>query len=71
MNPSETSKSFDTATIYAFGIAVFGEERRFTDWISQPLPALGGLTPISLLDSEAGRQDVYNLIGRISYGVYF
>lgn len=34
-------------------------------WLSQPLPALGGLTPI-----QAPLEEVLDLIGRLEHGVF-
>lgn len=58
------------ADIYTYGYRVFGDEQLFNDWIREPLPALGGATPFSLLDNQFGREEVRDLIGRIAYGVY-
>lgn len=58
------------ADIYTYGYQVFGDEQLFNDWIREPLPALGGATPFSLLDNQFGREEVRDLIGRIAYGVY-
>ena len=53
------------------GVTAFRyEEKRFNDWIKEPLQALGGATPFSLLDNQFGREEVRDLIGRIAYGVY-
>lgn len=49
---------------------VLGDFDKATDWLSSENNALGGVTPISLLDTDAGAQSVMDLLGRIEHGVY-
>lgn len=58
------------ADIYSYGYQVFEDDQRFNNWIKEPLQALDGATPFSLLDNQFGREEVRDLIGRIAYGVY-
>lgn len=39
-------------------------------WLMKPNRALGGLVPLTLLDSDAGASAVEQVLGRIEYGVY-
>jgi len=65
-----SEKIFSLADIYAYGYQVFENENRFNDWVFAPNHALGGQKPFDLLDSQYGREEIKNLIGRIEYGVY-
>lgn len=38
-------------------------------WLNRPAKALGGVTPMSCLDTIAGADAVRDLIGRLEYGV--
>lgn len=58
------------ADLYSYGYEVFEDEARFNNWIFRANQALGGHAPYDLLDSQYGREEVKNLIGRIAYGVY-
>jgi len=58
------------ADIYSYGYEVFEDENRFNEWVFRSNQSLGGLSPYDLLDSQYGREEVKNLIGRIDYGVY-
>ncbi|MCW3091032.1 MAG: hypothetical protein JWP81_2101 [Ferruginibacter sp.] len=58
------------ADLYSYGFEVFEDEAKFNEWIFNPNRALGGKQPFELLDSQFGREEVKNLIGRIDYGVY-
>ncbi|WP_018613562.1 type II RES/Xre toxin-antitoxin system antitoxin [Segetibacter koreensis] len=68
MNLSE--KIVSVADIYSYGYEVFEDETKFNDWIFRTNRSLGGQAPYDLLDSQYGREEVKNLIGRIDYGVY-
>lgn len=56
--------------IYSYGYEVFGDVKRFNQWMLKPNNALGGKVPSEFLDNQFGREEVMNLIGRINYGVY-
>ncbi len=58
------------ADIYSFGFEVFGDQRRFNEWMASPNCALGGKAPVDVAGSLFGREEVRNIIGRIDYGVY-
>jgi len=47
---------------------VFGEGG--IEWIKQPNKALGGQTPLSLLDTDIGTESVLDTLGRIEHGVF-
>lgn len=41
-----------------------------TNWVHEPVPALGGVAPVTYLDTEEGRQLVSALLARASSGAY-
>jgi len=45
-----------------------GEDHTANRWLKRPNPALGGRTPLELMDSEPGARFVENVLGRIAYG---
>ncbi|MBS1663808.1 MAG: DUF2384 domain-containing protein [Bacteroidetes bacterium] len=69
-NLTLSEKILGLAEIYSYGYEVFEEEIRFNEWIFRPNKALGGQAPYDLLDTQYGREEVKNVIGRIDYGVY-
>lgn len=69
-NQSLGEKIVSLADVYSYGYEVFEDEERFNQWVFRPNKALGGKTPYSFLNSQYGREEVKNLIGRIDYGVY-
>lgn len=58
------------ADLYSFGYEVFEDHDRFNRWIVSPNQALEGFTPFEFIDNQYGREEIYDLIGRIAYGVY-
>lgn len=57
------------ADLYSFGYEVFGNKDSFNSWMFATNQALGGAAPFDLIDNLYGREEVYDLIGRIAYGV--
>ena len=58
------------ATIYSYGYEVFEDEEKFNHWMMHPVRALGWQTPLELMDTQYGRAEVGDLIGRIQYGIF-
>ena len=73
------AEKFDTATserilfladTLAYGQSVFEDRDRFNVWMKNSNKALGDKTPIELMDTLYGMQEIKKLIGRIEYGVF-
>ncbi len=58
------------ADLYSYGYEVFEDEDRFNAWVFSANHALGGLAPFDYLDTQFGREEIKDLIGRVDYGVY-
>ena len=58
------------ADIYSFGYEVFESKEKFNQWMKSGNNALGGVSPLNLLDTLYGMEEVKHLIGRIQYGIY-
>ena len=65
-----SERIFLIADLYSYGYEVFGDRLKFNTWIKRENRALGGITPLSLIDTLYGIEEVRHLIGRIEYGVY-
>jgi putative toxin-antitoxin system antitoxin component (TIGR02293 family) len=65
-----SEKLISLAEVYTHGFDVFGSENTFIDWLNAPSRALGMVTPFSMLQTQYGRQEVQNVLGRIEWGVY-
>ncbi|OQP63624.1 type II RES/Xre toxin-antitoxin system antitoxin [Niastella populi] len=58
------------AEFISYGREVFESRERFNTWIKQPSMALGNKTPLELLDTVYGIEEVKKELSRIEYGVY-
>src|SRR5207253_214252 len=64
----ESDRLFRLARIVALAKRYLGEEERAARWLKRPNRALGGNTPLELIDTEPGARAVENALGRIAYG---
>ena len=55
--------------IIARAVDVHGDRDKASRWLRQPNGALGGAVPLELLDTDAGGQQVEQVLGRIEHGV--
>ncbi len=58
------------ADVFSYGLVVFEDRDRLTAWLKRPSKALGDKSPIDMMDTLYGIQEVKNELGRIEYGVY-
>lgn len=69
LDPVTSDRLYRLAKIEAEAIETFGDEATAMDWLKSPNRALGD-KPLSLLDTEAGADQVLRVLGRIEHGVY-
>jgi putative toxin-antitoxin system antitoxin component (TIGR02293 family) len=69
LNVDESDRLYRLARITATALNVFGEEEKARRWLLKPNRALGGETPLALLDTDAGARQVEEVLGRIEHGV--
>jgi putative toxin-antitoxin system antitoxin component (TIGR02293 family) len=65
-----SEKIFLLADLYSYGYEVFENKGKFNSWMKNDNRSLGGITPLSLIDTLYGFEEIKHLIGRIEYGVY-
>jgi len=53
-----------------YGHSVFEDKDTFNEWMKKKNMALGGKTPLELMDTIYGTEEVKREIGRIEYGVF-
>ena len=70
LSPEESERVYRFAKIFAFAESVLGNKEKARHWLTSPNRALRNATPLSLLETEAGADEVSNVLGRIDYGVY-
>jgi len=64
----ESDRLYGLARIIALAKHYLGDSPKATRWLRRPNRALGGSTPLELVDTELGARTVENVLGRIAYG---
>ena len=70
LKPTESERLVRLARAVAAAVDVLGNREKTISWLQRPNRALGGVTPLSMLDTDIGLQEVLNVLGRISHGVF-
>lgn len=65
-----SDRLYRLARIAAQAETVFENPQTASTWLRRPNRSLNGRAPIDLLDTDAGTQQVAELLDRIEYGVY-
>lgn len=64
----ESDRLYRLARIVALANEYLGDRERALRWLKHPNRALGGMAPVSAIDTELGARQVENILGRIAYG---
>ena len=64
----ESDRLYRLARIVAIANQYLGDHERAMRWLKHPNRALGGIAPVSAIDTELGARQVENILGRIAYG---
>ena len=67
---SESDRLYRIARIVAHTLDIFENVETARDWLKKSNRALGGKTPLELLDTDAGTQQVDEVLNKIEYGIY-
>lgn len=67
--PAELDRLYRVEKVLERANIVFEDRAAVQAWMSSCIRSLGGVTPLSLLDTEAGYELVLDTLGRIEYGV--
>ena len=70
LNATWSDRLYRLARIAAQAQVVFEQPQTATNWLKRPNRALSGYAPVDLLDTDAGTEQVAELLDRIEYGVY-
>jgi putative toxin-antitoxin system antitoxin component (TIGR02293 family) len=70
LNRDESAKLVRLARVVERAVEVFEDEHTALDWLKAVNGALGGATPVSLLDTDLGASAVLDTLGRIEHGVF-
>ncbi len=64
----ESDRLYRLARVVALTKHYIGDKDTATRWLKRPNRALGGATPLDLVDTELGARTVEDVLGRIAYG---
>ena len=71
LSVQESDRLYRIVEVYRQALALFeGDRQAARAWLKEPARALGGVSPLAYLDTEAGADAVRDLIGRLEHGVY-
>lgn len=57
------------STVLLRALEVFGDSPRALKWMEEANPALKNDTPLHAIQTDEGRREVLNILGRIDYGI--
>ncbi|HLH35822.1 MAG TPA: antitoxin Xre/MbcA/ParS toxin-binding domain-containing protein [Alloacidobacterium sp.] len=64
----ESDRLYRLARLVALAEYFLGDHDIAIQWLRRPNHALGGVAPLSIIDTELGARQVENVLGRIGYG---
>ena len=64
----ESDRLYRLARLVALAGHFLGGHQLAIDWLKRPNHVLGGVAPLSVVDTELGARQVENILGRIGYG---
>ena len=70
LNREESGKLLRLARVIERAAEVFEDGSAALNWIKSPNASLGGVTPLSMLDTDLGADFVMDTLGRIEHGVF-
>ncbi len=70
LTTDQSERMTRVARLLTRAIEVLGNKERALLWLKAPRSYFGGKPPLSFADTELGCQEVFNLLGRIEYGVF-
>jgi len=70
LNSEESAKLLRLARVVGRANEVFENAQSALHWLKSPNSALSGATPLSLLDTDLGAENVLDTLGRIEHGVF-
>jgi putative toxin-antitoxin system antitoxin component (TIGR02293 family) len=69
LSPYESERLLRAAKTVARSEDVFGDLANGFSWLKATNISLGGVTPVSLIDTEIGSELVSDVLGRIEHGI--
>lgn len=69
LTAEESDRLYRLTRLLSRAVAVLGDEAEARVWMRTPKRALGEVSPLNMARTDAGVQEVEDLLGRIEYGI--
>lgn len=69
-SPAESDRLLRLARVFARALRAFDDKDKAARWMTRQNQALGGPTPLELLDTDIGVEQVREELGRIEHGIF-
>ncbi|MEJ2665697.1 MAG: DUF2384 domain-containing protein [Deinococcales bacterium] len=69
LTTEESDRLYRLTRLLSRAVAVLGDEAEARQWMRTPKRALGDVSPLNMARTDAGVQEVEDLLGRIEYGI--
>ncbi len=70
LTPAQSDRVYRLARVGAHAEEVFADADTARDWLAAPNRALNSVSPLDLLDTDVGTEQVEEVLLRIEYGVF-
>lgn len=70
LTPEESDRLYRVARAFALSVQVLTDVAKARTWLIAPNRALGGETPLALLDTDIGARQVEDVLQRLNYGIF-
>lgn len=70
LSPTESDRLFRVARVIAQARITLGDADRARAWLQRPNTGLGGVVPLTLLDTDLGARQVDEVLLRLTHGVF-
>lgn len=70
LRADESDRLYRLARVAARAVDVLGSSEDAAKWLRRSNLALGGVAPLELLETDAGAEEVDEVLGRIEYGMF-
>lgn len=70
LSVDESDRLLRLAMVAAIAVDILGGQREVSAWLKAPNRALGGVTPLSRMDTHVGARQVECVLGHIEHGVF-
>lgn len=70
LTPQESDRLYRVAQAISQAVDVLGTIEKARVWLKTPNRALGGETPLDLLDTDIGARQVEEVLLRLNYGIF-